>query len=253
MPLFFTWHHAQHGNDMKKAIIIGASSGIGRELAKQFSLDGFAVGITGRRHDLLTSLQAELPGPCTIKMMDVRQAIEATRQLEELIEAMGEVDVIVVCAGTGHLNLELEWAKAADTIETNVTGFVATANAAMRYFIQRRQGHLVGITSLAALRGSSDSPAYYASKAFQANYLQGLRKKATKLRLPITVTDVQPGLVDTAMAQGEGLFWVAPPEKAAQQIYRAIQKRKKLVVVTKRWRLIAWLMKKMPDFIYNRI
>jgi short-subunit dehydrogenase len=238
---------------MKTAIIIGASSGIGRELAKLFSRDGYVVGVTARRLELLTSLQAELPQPSYIKVMDVRQAPEARLLLEELIEEMGGVDVIVVSAGTGYLNLELDWGKASDTIQTNVDGFVALANAAMLHFIARKRGHLVGITSLAALRGSGDSPVYYASKAFQANYLQGLRKKATKLRLPITVSDVQPGLVDTAMAKGDGLFWVATAEKAAQQIYRAIQRHKKLVVVTKRWRLIAWLMKTAPDFIYNRV
>lgn len=238
---------------MKTAIIIGATSGIGRELARSFSREGYKVGLTGRRLELLQSLQVELQGESFFKEMDVRRTGDATRQLEELIQEMGGVDVIVVSAGTGYLNLELDWDKSSDTIETNIDGFVAITNAALLYFIERKRGHLVGITSLAALRGSGDSPAYYASKAFQANYLQGLRKKVTKLRLPITVTDIQPGLVDTAMAQGEGLIWVASPEKAARQIYQAIKRRKKRVVITKRWRLAAWLMKTLPDSIYNRI
>ena len=116
----------------------------------------------------------------------------------------------------------------------------------------RESGHIVGISSVAAIRGSGNEPAYNASKAFQSNYLQGLRQKFHKLKLPVAVTDVQPGFVDTAMAQGEGLFWVAPPEKAAQQIFNSIRKRRKHVYVTRRWRLIAWLLKILPDSLYDR-
>ena len=71
------------------------------------------------------------------------------------------------------------------------------------------------------------APAYNASKAFVSNYMEGLRQKVRKPNLPITVTDIQPGLVDTAMAQGEGLFRVAPPEKAARQIHEVIKRRRK--------------------------
>jgi len=103
------------------------------------------------------------------------------------------------------------------------------------------------------LRGSGATPAYNASKAFVSNYMEGLRQKVSKLKLPITVTDVQPGLVDTAMAQGEGLFWVAPPEKAARQIFDVIKSRRERAYVTKRWRAIAWLLKAVPDYIYNKM
>jgi short-subunit dehydrogenase len=174
-------------------------------------------------------------------------------QLNELICEMQGVELIVISAGIGAINLELDWQKEVEIIETNVAGFAAVANVAIQHFMQQGYGHLVGISSLAALRGSDASPAYYASKAFESNYLQGLRKKMAKSRLPITITDVQPGLVDTAMAQGEGLFWVAPVEKAAQQIYVAISKKKEHVYVTKRWRLIAWLIKAMPTSLYNKM
>lgn len=114
-------------------------------------------------------------------------------------------------------------------------------------------GQLVGISSIAAIRGDGDAPAYSASKAFVSNYMEGLRKKVTKLGLIITVTDIQAGFVDTAMAKGDGLFWVASPQKAAQQIYNAIERKRKHVYITKRWRLVGWLMKAMPAFIYDRI
>ena len=238
---------------MKSAIVVGASSGIGRELAKLLSQNGYQLGLTARRYDLLESLQQELPQSSVIKKMDVSEASDAMRQMNELINELEGVELIIISAGTGAINLELDWQKEADTIETNVVGFAAVANVAVGHFTQQGFGHLVGISSIAALRGSDASPAYYASKAFQSNYLQGLRKKMAKLRLPVTITDVQPGLVDTAMAQGEGLFWVAPSEKAAQQIYKAISKKKAHVYITKRWRLIAWLMKVMPTSLYNKM
>jgi len=238
---------------MKKAIIIGSSSGIGKELAKVLSQNGYAVGLTGRRVQLLTDLQSELSTESFVKAIDVSQTAEAMQRLEELISEMDGVQLIVINAGVGFINPELEWEKEKTTIETNVHGFAAMANVAFKHFLKQSSGHLVGISSIAALRGSGATPAYNASKAFVSNYLEGLRQKAGKLKLPITVTDIQPGLVDTAMAQGEGLFWVAPPEKAARQIFDTIKSRRKHAFVTKRWRLIAWLVKAMPDRVHNKI
>jgi short-subunit dehydrogenase len=108
------------------------------------------------------------------------------------------------------------------------------------------------ISSIAAIRGSGAAPAYAASKAFMSNYLEGLRIKAFKTGLPIVVTDIQPGFVDTAMAQGQGLFWVAPPNTAALQIYKAIERKAKHAYVTRRWSIIGWLLKALPDFLYYR-
>lgn len=238
---------------MKRAIIVGASSGIGRELAKVLSQDGYTIGLTGRRIDLLTSLQQELPKPSFIRRMDVSQTPEAMEQLEKLILEIGGVDLVVISAGVGFINPEFDWDKEKATIDTNVAGFAAMANVAVKHFIQQSSGHLVGISSIAALRGSGATPAYNASKAFVSNYMEGLRHKVSKLKLPIIVTDVQPGLVDTAMAQGEGLFWVAPPEKAARQILSVIKSRRKHAYVTKRWRGVAWLLKVVPDYVYNKM
>jgi short-subunit dehydrogenase len=238
---------------MKKAIVVGASSGIGRELAKVLSHHEYTVGLTARRVELLQSLQEELSHPSFIKEMDVAHPTQAMQGLQELITEMQGVDLIVISAGIGHINRDLEWQPELSTIETNVSGFSAIANVAIHHFIKQGRGHLVGISSIAALRGSEVSPAYYASKAYNSNYLQGLRKKTAKLKLPITVTEIQPGLVDTAMAQGDGLFWVAPAEKAAHQIFDAIEKRKKFVYVTRRWRIIAALLKRMPDSVYNKL
>jgi short-subunit dehydrogenase len=158
----------------------------------------------------------------------------------------------VISAGTGFLNPNLSWELEKQTIDVNVSGFTALADAAMQYFMQSGRGHLVGISSLAALRGNRLAPAYNASKAFMSIYLQGLRYKVAGLGLPITITDIQPGFVDTAMAQSPSLFWVASTEKAANQIYTAIHRKRKQATITKRWRLFAWILKLAPDRFFER-
>jgi short-subunit dehydrogenase len=231
----------------KNAIVIGASSGIGRELAKTLSRHGYGVGILARRMELLSELAKELPGRSFVRRIDIANHDEAARILDDLIREMGEVDIIIVNAGVGFLNPDLEWQKEKDTVHVNVLGFMSMANVAMKHFLKRGKGHLVGISSIAAISSTPAAPAYGASKAFMSNYLKALRIKGLATGLPITITDIQPGYIDTAMAQGEGVFWVASAQKAAQQIYKAIKKRRPRAYITRRWRLIAWLSKLAPD------
>lgn len=237
----------------KKAIIIGATSGIGKELAKVLAKNNYTVGLAGRRTHLLDELKEELPINSFVKYIDVAKPDEAMNQLNELIIEMEGVDLTVLSSGVGSINHDLHWSKEKETIDVNVSGFAAMANVVMHHFLSKGSGHLVGISSIAALRGDGSSPAYNASKAFISNYMQGLRKKISKLGMPIVITDIQPGFVDTALARGDGLFWVASPQKAAQQIYYAIKSKKNHAYITKRWRLIGWLMKVMPEFIYNKM
>lgn len=237
---------------MKNAIVIGATSGIGKELAVILSQNGYAVGITGRRIHLLEELQAQLSPDSIARQMDVSDTPAAIDILEGMIDEMGGVDMIVISAGIGFVDPELQWDKERATIDVNVVGFAAMANVAYHHFVQRKRGHLVGISSIAAIRGG-DATAYNASKAFVTNYLQGIRRRVSKLGLPITVTDIRPGLVDTAMAKGEGLFWVASPQQASKQIYDAIKKKRKHAYITRRWRLVAWAFRIMPDIIYNKL
>lgn len=237
---------------MKKAIIIGASSGIGRELAKILSND-YIVGVMARRVQLLDELKNELEGTSFIQKIDVADVEPAMEALAKLINDMGDVDLIVISAGTGEINNSLSWDLENETIKTNVTGFAAMVNVATHHFMQRGSGHLVGISSIAALRGGRESPAYNASKAFESNYLEGVRQKVGKSGLPITITDIKPGFVKTAMAKGEGIFWAAEPDKAARQIYDAIKQKRSSAYITRRWVLVAWLLKLLPGFIYERL
>jgi short-subunit dehydrogenase len=238
---------------IKNVIVVGATSGIGRALVEQYIARGCHVGITGRRQERLEEIRQQHGTAISWRCMDVCDIGPARAAFDSLVEEMGDVDLIVISAGTGAVNTELAWEPEARTIATNVNGFAAMVTAAMKLFIDQGYGHLVGISSIGALRGNRDSPAYNASKAFVSNYLEGLRVKAARSGLPIYVTDILPGFVDTAMAQGPGLFWVAMPEKAAAQILLAIDKKKRRAYITRRWRLIAWLMQVMPDFLYERI
>ncbi|MGV8073028.1 MAG: SDR family NAD(P)-dependent oxidoreductase [Syntrophobacteraceae bacterium] len=235
---------------MKKAIVVGASSGIGLELAKVLSKDGYAVGVMARRVHLLEELRNETGA--LVRQIDVKDTESAMQTLAAFIEEIGSLDLIVISAGTGKINTDLRWEMEKEVIETNVVGFAAIANVAMHHFIAKGSGHLVGISSIAALRGWRDCPAYNASKAFESNHMEGLRQKVRKLRLPITITDIKPGWVETAMGQGEGVFWAAPADKAAIQIYAAIKRKSSHAYITRRWRLIAWLLRIIPGSIYER-
>jgi len=238
---------------MRKALIVGASSGVGRALAKTLSVHGYAVGLAGRRLQLLEDLRAELGTASFIRALDVAKPAEAMASLHALIREMDGVDLFVISAGTGFLNPDLEWRLEKATVEVNVSGFVAAANVAAEHFRLRGSGHLVGISSIAAIRGGGRAPAYNASKAFVSSYLAGLRQRFHQLRLSVAVTDAQLGFVDTAMARGPNLFWVATPEKAAEQIFQAIRSRRSHAYVTKRWRLVAWALKIMPDWLYDKL
>jgi short-subunit dehydrogenase len=238
---------------MKKAIIVGASSGIGRELARILVADDYRVGVTGRRRELLEELKAEKPESYIIRCFDIQQTDTAIEKLEELRAELGGIDLVVISSGTGHENALLAFQPEKETIDTNVTGFTNVACWAFREFKKQQHGQLVAISSIAGIRGSGEAPAYNASKAYQINYLEGLRQKAKKTGYPIYITDIEPGFVNTDMAKGEGLFWVMPVEKTTRQIYRAIRKRRRVAIVTRRWRLIALLLKIIPRPLYDKM
>ena len=238
--------------DQKKAIIMGASSGMGKELAKILSGKDYIVGLAARRTDLLKELQKELSNKSLIKQIDISKPEDAEIKFKEMIREMGGVDLVFISSGHGDLNSKLKWPIEKATIDVNVTGFALIAGIALQHFLERGSGHLVGISSIAALRGQRSAPAYAASKAFVSNYLEGLRHIAIKSRKPIFITDVQPGFVKTPMSRGNNLFWISTVQKATSQIYDAIVKKKNHAYITKRWRIVAWIMKIVPDWIYNK-
>ena len=167
--------------------------------------------------------------------------------------AVVPVDFVYLCAGTGHLNPDLRWKLEDETIRVNTLGFAALASAAMSFFLNQGHGHLIGITSVAAVRGSAAAPAYGATKAFQSHYLESLRLRARRSGLPIFITEIRPGFVDTAMMKTDHPFWVSSPAGAASQIVAAVGARRSIAYVTRRWRLVAWLMRLLPSALYAKI
>jgi len=238
---------------MKKAIVVGATSGIGKRVAELLANADYKVGITGRRTELLEQLKESKPNSYCTKAFDVKDTKSTAEKLNELVSELGGLDLILISSGWGDLNEVLDFEIEKQTIDTNVAGFTCVADWAFKIFEKQGVGHLAAITSIAGLRGSRGAPAYNASKAYQINYLEALRQKAKHLKSSINVTDICPGFVDTVMAKGDGLFWVLSVEKAAKQTFKAIQSKKKVVYLSKRWRMIAVLLKRVPNFIYDKM
>lgn len=237
---------------MKKAIIIGSTSGIGLALGRKLLTEGWQVGFTGRRAESLEEISVRYPGAAFTEKLDVTNSDMLEKVIGTLIDKMEGCDLIVVSSGVGHINSELAIAPELATIDVNVVGFTHVALAATKYFISQGHGHLVVISSIAANRGDSGAPAYGATKAYQSTYAQALRKVTAKSSPSITVTDIQPGFVDTEMAQGD-VFWLQSIDKATNQIFMAINRRCRKVYITRRWRFVAWLMRHIPDFMWHKL
>jgi short-subunit dehydrogenase len=239
---------------MKKAMIIGASSGIGLALARALASRGWELGLAARRVDRLEALRDSLPGGARVCAMDVSRPAEAVAWFHGLVGEMGGADLVVLCAGVDFFNSDLKWEEVEETIAVNVAGFAALANAAYGVFEKQGRGHIAGVSSVACLRGSSAHPAYSASKAFVSNYMEALQIKARRECPGIVITDIRPGNVETPMSAGQtGRFWIATPEAAAEQICIAIQKKKRIAYITPRWAWIARLLRSLPFGLYAKI
>ena len=234
-------------------VIIGATSGIGKTLFEKYAIGENRIGIIGRREHLLDELRQEYPNTTIAVKADVTNMMEIEQAITTLHNAFRYIDLAIVCSGTGDINITLDYAIEQPTINTNVVGWTFVVDHFYTLFELQGFGHLVAITSVGGQRGEMMAPAYSASKAYQINYMEGLRKRAYKSSSHIRVTDIRPGLVDTAMAKGDGLFWVMPVEKVASQIMTAIRKKKSKAYVTKRWHLLAIINKNLPYRLYKRM
>jgi len=230
---------------MKKAVVIGASSGIGKELAKVLVNDGYYVAITGRRLEELEKIRQTDPDKYLIRQQDVTQIEASEKVFKELVQELKTIDLIVYSSGVAEPDYDLEWKKELPTLETNVLAAVKIYGLAYNLFKKQGHGHLVGISSVAGIRGNRHAPAYFASKAFQTNYLESLWMKAKRSKSAISITDIVPGFVDTKMALGD-TFGMASVEKATKQIYAAIKRKRKKAYITRRWRLIAGVLRFLP-------
>lgn len=238
---------------MKTAIIIGATSGIGRSLAIELSERGYKVGLTGRRVEMLESLQAELVGDSAIRRMDITNLTASKEGLKELLAEFGHADVLVLNAGVASYKRDFNWEDEERIIDTNVKGFCGLLNTYWHHCVDaNKAGHIVGISSVASHIPNGGSSAYNASKAFISNYMTGLQIKAKRAKVPIKITDIKPGFVQTPMTEKiRGMFWVSTPEKSARQMADAIDKKKPNVYVTKRWRIAGIIAHWLPNAFFR--
>ncbi|MBR4564025.1 MAG: SDR family NAD(P)-dependent oxidoreductase [Paludibacteraceae bacterium] len=233
-----------------RILILGASSGIGRELAIQYATKGNEVIAIARRKPLLCDL-AQYSSNIQIAQCDIANIEDTNTLLSTIFK--DPVHLAIICSGIGDFNSELDFAIEKQIIDINIVGWTFCVDTIYKKFEEQSSGHLVILSSCSGLRGEPLAPSYSASKAYQINYIEALCKKAHKNKLPIYITDIRPGLVNTRMAKGSGLFWVMPTEKVAKQIINSISKKRQVSIVTKRWRIIHWIMRHIPRSWYVRM
>jgi len=236
-------------------IIIGATSGIGASLARQAVEKGYTVGGTGRRVERLQSLKDELGESFFFKKMDVVDRDDAARQLHSLIEEMGGMDIIVLNSGISNYPSSSIIDMEQEVVDVNISGFIRLFGEAFKYFKSRGSGQIVGVSSIASLFGAARAAPYSASKAFISNYMQAYRQRCNASgKYNITITDVKPGFVVSEMTEDvPGMFWVADTDKAVRQMLHDIEKKKSYSYITRRWSLVAWLIKLTPNWVIDRL
>ena len=236
-------------NDMgKKAIVIGASSGIGLEVAKILMKQGWTVGVAARRVELLQSIGAD-----AVERIDVT-AGDATEALQRLINKLGGMNLFFYASGIGKQNRELTEDIELATVQTNGIGFTRMIGEAYRFFAKQGNGHIAAITSIAGTKGLGPAPAYSATKAMQNVYLQALEQQACSRGLNIRFTDIRPGFVDTALLSGDFRYpMMLRPEKVAQEIVSAINHRRHIRIIDWRYRILTALWRRVPRWFWRRI
>jgi len=238
---------------MKKAVVVGASSGIGREVACLLLRQGWMVGLAARRHEALQSLSDDYPTRSCVQVLDVTRD-DAPESLMQLVDKMGGMDLYFHAAGVGWQNLTLEASKEQATLSTNGMGFARMVGEAYRYFAERGAGHIAVISSIAGTKGLGAAPAYSATKAFQNVYVQALEQQAHMRHLPIRFTDIRPGFVRTELL-GDGASYpmLMDPHKVARIIVRAVSRDRHVCVIDWRYRLLTFFWRLLPDVLWRKM
>jgi NAD(P)-dependent dehydrogenase (short-subunit alcohol dehydrogenase family) len=238
-----------------KAIVVGASSGIGEAIARQLAAEGTQVAVVARRAAELDRLVRESPGQLKAFVHDVRQPDEAPELFERIVREMGGLDLLVYAAGVLSKVTEGEYAfdKDRETIEVNLVGAMAWMNLAAARFEAARAGTILGISSVAGERGRRGNPAYGTSKAAMSTYLEALRNRCA--RYGVNIATAKPGFVDTPMTRGlKGLIWLIPADDAARQCLAIARKGTSATgYVPKRWGFVAGVLRVIPSFVFRRL
>ena len=231
---------------MKRVIIIGASSGMGQEVARLLLDEGCMLGVAARREDRLEALKQLAPDRVEVQSIDVT-ADDAAVRLRSLIDRMGGMDLFFYASGIGKQNRTLTPHIELNTMNTNAMGFTRMIGEAYRYFAERGEGHIAAITSIAGTKGLGPAPSYSATKALQNVYLQALEQQAIARGLNIRFTDIRPGFVDTDLLSGDFRYpMMLKPEKVARQIVRAIHHKRHIKVIDWRYAILTSLWRRIP-------
>lgn len=231
---------------MKKAIVIGSSSGIGLEVAQLLKSKGWTVGVAARREERLS----EFPFSARIDI----NSEDAGKQLLALIDKVGGMDLYFHASGVGHQNRMLDEDIELQTVTTNGLGFTRMVGTAFRYMAEHQGGHIAVISSIAGTKGLGPAPSYSATKAFQNTYIQSLEQLANARRLDIRFTDIRPGFVDTDLLN-DGCRYPMLLDKTdvARDIIQSVEKQRHVRVIDWRWRLITAFWRCIPRFVWRRM
>lgn len=237
--------------EAKRIVVVGATSGIGLDVARLFISRGWFVGVAGRNTQMLDALKQENPSQVYTAVIDITHS-DAPERLSHLIEEMSGMDVYFHSSGIGYNNPQLDETKELDTLRTNGEGFTRMIGAAYRYFRLRKKGQIVAISSVAATRGMGSAPAYSATKRFQMHYLQSLRQLATTDSLHLAVTEIRPGFVDTPLLRDGKYPMLMESKIVAQAIVKAVIRRKRLLTFDWRYRLLVAFWRMIPVRIWEK-
>lgn len=231
---------------MKRAIVVGASSGIGLEVARLLRQQGWMVGVAARRVELLTvfehSAQIDVTSP------------DAGEQLLALVERVGGLDLYFHASGIGHQNRELHEDIELRTLETNALGFTRMVGTAYRYMAGHGGGHIAVISSIAGTKGLGPAPSYSATKAFQNTYIQSLEQLANARRLNIRFTDLRPGFVATDLLNDGNRYPILLDKvSVARDMVRSIGRRRHVWVIDWRWRFITSVWRLIPRCLWRHL
>lgn len=235
-----------------KVVITGASSGLGREVAKLFIKDGHDVTVCARRTELLEEL-AQNNGNVRSEYLDVQSDDCATR-LREILSHGGKTDIYFHASGIGCHNRELDMQKELKVLDTNCIGFARCIDTAFNYFRENGGGHIAAISSIAGTMGLGAAPSYSASKAFCNTYLQSLAQLSTMTAANVGITDIRPGFVKTALLDPNKHYpMMMDVEYAARKIHKAILARRRKAVIDWRYAILVALWKLIPDWLWVRL
>lgn len=236
---------------MKKAIIIGATSGIGLEVTKLLLKEGYKVGIAGRRESELIKLYETDTQMIRYKAIDIT-AENATEELRKLIAENDGMDLFFNSAGIGHQNRDLEAGIELETAETNVLGFLRMITTAFNYFKENGGGHIAAISSIAGTKGLGSAPSYSATKRFQNSYIEALAQLANTEHLNITFTDIRPGFVRTNLLDNKHNYpLLMNPEDVAKEIVNALKHKRRIQIIDWRYRIIVFFWRLIPRCVWE--